>query len=46
MVLFVGSSVVQDLWVNWGLPHIYYWDVKKEHLNMINGENHDNNNFS
>lgn len=32
MMLFVSVSLVHDYWVIWGFPHVYYYDVKREHL--------------
>lgn len=25
MILFVGGYLIQDYWLYWGLPRIYYW---------------------
>ncbi|WP_010530751.1 hypothetical protein [Lentibacillus jeotgali] len=25
MVLFVGGYLIQDYWLYWGLPRVYYW---------------------
>ncbi|WP_430785679.1 hypothetical protein VBD025_11785 [Virgibacillus flavescens] len=30
MILFLGSSFVHDYWIYWGLPRIYYLDIKQE----------------
>lgn len=30
MVMFVGVSLLQDFWIYYGLPRIYYWDYKKQ----------------
>ncbi|MBP1967931.1 hypothetical protein J2Z83_000023 [Virgibacillus natechei] len=35
MILFVGSSLVHEFWIYRGLPSIYYWDVKREHLKRL-----------
>lgn len=25
MILFVGGYFLQDVWLYWGLPRVYYW---------------------
>ncbi|WP_443257759.1 hypothetical protein [Virgibacillus sp. L01] len=32
MMLFVGSSLLHDYWIYWGLPRVYYWDIKRKNL--------------
>ncbi|WP_199868451.1 hypothetical protein [Virgibacillus senegalensis] len=32
MVLFVGTSLVQEYWLYWGLPRVYFWDVQREFM--------------
>ena len=32
MLFFVGTSLVHDYWIYWGLPRVYYWHAKKEHF--------------
>lgn len=41
LVLFVGVSLVHDYWIYWGLPKVYYWDVKREYLNFAKNDNND-----
>ncbi|WP_226034775.1 hypothetical protein [Aquibacillus saliphilus] len=31
MIIFVGTSLVHDFWTHFGLPQMYYWDVKRNH---------------
>ncbi|MCC3357274.1 hypothetical protein [Bacillus sp. REN16] len=35
MILFVGVTLVHEYWLHWGLPRVYYWDVKHAHLKKI-----------
>ncbi|SDM68982.1 hypothetical protein [Sediminibacillus halophilus] len=30
LVLFVGTSLMQEYWLYFGLPRVYFWDVKSE----------------
>ncbi|WP_209366950.1 hypothetical protein [Sediminibacillus dalangtanensis] len=30
LVLFVGTSLVQEYWLCFGLPRVYFWDVQRE----------------
>ncbi|MFC4557262.1 hypothetical protein ACFO3D_03420 [Virgibacillus kekensis] len=30
ILLFVGTSLVHDYWIFWGLPRVYYWEAKKQ----------------
>ncbi|WP_162832879.1 MULTISPECIES: hypothetical protein [Sediminibacillus] len=30
LVLFVGTSLVQEYWLYFGLPRVYFWDVERE----------------
>lgn len=32
MIIFVGASLAHDYWIYWGLPRVYFWEVKKENL--------------
>lgn len=41
MLFFVGTSLVQEYWIYWGLPHIYFWDAQREHIKQISEENSD-----
>lgn len=27
MIIFVGGYLIQDYWIYWGLPRIYYWRI-------------------
>ncbi len=38
MILFVGATLVHEYWLYWGLPRVYYWDVKRTHLNKMEDE--------
>ncbi|WP_179151900.1 hypothetical protein [Oceanobacillus senegalensis] len=38
MVMFVMGPILNDAWLLWGLPRIYYWNMKKE--NNTDGNNH------
>ncbi|WP_165769109.1 hypothetical protein [Virgibacillus profundi] len=40
MLLFVGTSLAHDYWIIWGLPSVYFWDVKRKNIKQIN-ENDD-----
>lgn len=31
MAIFVGESLIHEYWVFWGLPRVYYWDLKREY---------------
>lgn len=31
MIIFVGASLAHDYWIFWGLPRIYFYDMKQEH---------------
>ncbi|WP_407269907.1 hypothetical protein [Radiobacillus sp. PE A8.2] len=42
LVMFVGTSMLQEYWTVWGLPKMYYWEVKKQHMSELNED--DNNN--
>jgi hypothetical protein len=33
MIIFVGTSMISDYWTYWGLPRIYFWEVKRAHFN-------------
>ncbi|MGP4039630.1 hypothetical protein ACTWP4_06980 [Gracilibacillus sp. D59] len=35
MILFVSSSLLHEYWLLSGLPRIYYWDVKRQHVNNV-----------
>ncbi|MFT4415491.1 hypothetical protein ACLM5H_16675 [Fredinandcohnia humi] len=39
MLVFVGASLVHEYWLFWGLPRVYYLDVKREHEKTINEDN-------
>lgn len=39
MILFVWSSLAHDYWIYWGLPRIYFWEVKKESLISEDSDN-------
>ncbi|MFB4169137.1 hypothetical protein [Virgibacillus sp. JSM 102003] len=39
MMLFIGSSLLHDYWVYFGLPRVYYWDVKRRHLHSPSNVN-------
>ncbi|WP_176555804.1 hypothetical protein [Virgibacillus ndiopensis] len=41
MIWFVGTSLVHDYWIYWGLPQIFYWETKREYFNILN---HDDKN--
>ncbi|MFD1851297.1 hypothetical protein [Oceanobacillus bengalensis] len=28
-ILFVGTQMIHEGWLYWGLPRVYYWDIKK-----------------
>ena len=43
MVFFVGTSVVQEYWIYWGLPRIYFWDVQREYSKQLHKGNGDDN---
>ncbi|SHF54718.1 hypothetical protein [Ornithinibacillus halophilus] len=32
LILFVGVSLTTEYWNYWGLPRVYYWNLKKEVL--------------
>ncbi|WP_205520087.1 hypothetical protein [Virgibacillus doumboii] len=36
MVLFAGVSLVHEYWIFWGLPRVYYWEVKQSYENEAN----------
>ncbi|WP_169750794.1 hypothetical protein [Ornithinibacillus contaminans] len=38
MVLFIGASTVHDWWIYWGLPRVYYYEVKKEAYSKIESD--------
>ncbi|MEN2766315.1 hypothetical protein [Ornithinibacillus xuwenensis] len=42
LILFVGVSTLHDYWIYWGLPRIYYYEMKKEGLSSINSDDDDN----
>ncbi|WP_330948976.1 hypothetical protein [Virgibacillus sp. MG-45] len=29
MIVFVGFSLIQEYWLIWGLPRVYYWEMQK-----------------
>lgn len=29
-VMFVGSTLIHDFWIYYGLPKVYYWEVKQD----------------
>jgi hypothetical protein len=35
MILFVGATLAHEYWQHWGLPRVYYWDVRHSHLKKI-----------
>ncbi len=35
MIMFVSTSLVHDYWIYWGLPRVYYWDIKYENNNEL-----------
>ncbi|WP_200801552.1 hypothetical protein [Bacillus sinesaloumensis] len=39
MILFVGVTLVHEYWLHWGLPRVYYWDVRHNHLKEIEDKN-------
>ena len=39
MFLFVGTSLAHDVWVHWGFPQIYYWELRRDSLKSINTKN-------
>ncbi len=41
MILFVSSTLVYEYWLLSGLPRIYFWNVKKQHLNNLNKDDDD-----
>ncbi|MFS0864422.1 hypothetical protein [Fredinandcohnia sp. 179-A 10B2 NHS] len=41
MILFVGASLIHDYWLIWGLPRVYYMDVRKEHLTKEDDDHDD-----
>lgn len=41
MILFVGSSLVHDYWIYYGLPRIYYWDIKNSNITETNDNDDD-----
>ncbi|WP_168927229.1 hypothetical protein [Virgibacillus necropolis] len=43
MILFVGSSLVHDYWIYWGLPQVHYWDVKHNSLKPVDEDNSEEN---
>ncbi len=42
MILFVGATLVHEYWLHWGLPRVYFWDVRHSHLNKIEDDDSDN----
>ncbi|WP_172840514.1 hypothetical protein [Virgibacillus phasianinus] len=38
LILFVGTSLIQDYWIYFGLPRIHYWDVKHQAIKRNNDE--------
>jgi hypothetical protein len=42
LIIFVGVSTLHDYWIYWGLPRIYYYEMKKEGLSSINSDDDDN----
>lgn len=41
MIIFVGTSMINDYWVYWGLPRIYFWEVKRTHMDAIHHDEDD-----
>lgn len=35
MFIFVGATMAQDIWLYYGLPRMYYWNVSKTINNKI-----------
>ncbi|UOQ84754.1 hypothetical protein [Gracilibacillus salinarum] len=35
MIVFVSSTLLHEYWILTGLPRIYYWDVKRQHINHV-----------
>lgn len=40
LILFVGSSLIHEYWIYWGLPKVYYWDAKRKYLKGIKIDNY------
>lgn len=32
LIMFVGGTLIQEYWIHWGLPKVYYWEVRKKEL--------------
>ncbi|SDQ57412.1 hypothetical protein [Virgibacillus salinus] len=39
MMLFIGSSLLHDYWVYWGLPRVYCWNIKRRQLQSASNMN-------
>ncbi|UOQ48723.1 hypothetical protein MUN88_00740 [Gracilibacillus caseinilyticus] len=35
MIVYVSSTLLHEYWLLTGLPRIYYWDVKRQHVNKV-----------
>jgi hypothetical protein len=31
MLYFVGMTLIKEYWYFWGLPRVYYWELKKQY---------------
>ncbi|HZG60132.1 MAG TPA: hypothetical protein VEY68_06630 [Anoxybacillus sp.] len=31
MLYFVGITLIKEYWYFWGLPRVYYWELKQQY---------------